>query len=134
MNKFIVVLACFILLACNSNGDGYKKPENALDAGREFINNSLKGRFRTAQKYMLVDSDNLFWLEKVSSKYNRMSEQEKAGFSTASININEVADVADSVTVINYSNSYTKVAQKVKVIKRNGEWLVDFKYTFSGNL
>jgi hypothetical protein len=67
--------------------------------------------------------------------FNKISEQEKAGYSKASININEVADVvADSVTIISYSNSYRKRSQKIKVVKYNGDWVVDFKYTFSGNL
>ena len=83
---------------------------------------------------MLLDDENVYWLNKVSTDYNKLSEQDKTGLSQSSININEVADITDSVTVINYSNSYKKRSQKVKVIKRNGEWLVDFKYTFSGNL
>ncbi|HEX8333327.1 MAG TPA: hypothetical protein VF622_11925 [Segetibacter sp.] len=132
MQKLTILL--FILLtSCNNKGD-YKKPENALEAGREFIENSLKGHFNTAKKYMLPDEENVYWLNKVTKDYNKLSEQDKAGLSQASININEVADVSDSVTVINYSNSYKKRSQSVKVVKHKGDWLVDFKYTFSGNL
>ena len=133
MKKLLPLLICTIVFACNSNSD-YPKPQNALDAGRGFIENSLKGHFETAKKYMIQDKENLYWLNKVSTDYNNMTEQDKAGFSNSSININEVADVTDSVTVINYSNSYKKRAQKVKVVNQNGDWLVDFKYTFSGNL
>ena len=82
---------------------------------------------------MLQDEENQFWLDKVSKDYSTMTEQDKAGLSKASINIIEVADMPDSVTIINYSNSYKKRPQKVKVIKDKGEWLVDFKYTFSEN-
>ena len=126
---FLLIIA----LSCNSKTD-YKKPENALEAGREFIDNSLKGRYNTAKKYMLQDQENIYWLDKVSKLHNELSEQEKAGLSQASIKINEVAYVSDSITVINYSNSYKKRSQKVKVVKHKGEWVVDFKYTFSGNL
>lgn len=84
---------------------------------------------------MLPDEDNNYWLTKISEQYNKYSEQEKAGFSQSSINILEVSDVvADSVTIINYTNSYKKQPQIIKIIKYNGEWKVDFKYTFSGNL
>jgi hypothetical protein len=84
---------------------------------------------------MLLDEENLYWLGKTVQNYNRYSEQDKTGFSKASININEVSDVVpDSVTIISYSNSYRNRPQKVKVVKHNGEWVVDFKYTFSGNL
>jgi hypothetical protein len=134
MKKLLPFILFSLLFACKGGNEDYRKPENALDAGREFIDNSLKGHFNTAKKYMLQDEENIYWLDKVSNDYNRMSEQDKAGFSNASININEVADVTDSVTVISYSNSYKKRAQKVKVINQDGNWLVDFKYTFSGNL
>ena len=132
MQKLTFLLVVF-LICCNNKGD-YKKPESALEAGREFIDNSLKGHFNTAKKYMLPDDENIYWLNKVSTDYNKLSEQDKTGLSQSSININEVADVSDSITVINYSNSYKNRSQKVKVVKHKGEWLVDFKYTFSGNL
>lgn len=134
MKKLLVALFCFLVLACNQNKKDYETPENALDAGRLFIEHSLKGEFTTARRYMLQDKENLYWLDKVSKDYNEFSEKDKAGFSGASIKINEVADVSDSITVINYSNSYRNRSQKVKVIRYSGNWLVDFKYTFSGNL
>ncbi len=132
MRTFLILFIIILVQACQSNQQ--TKAENALDAGREFIDQSLKGRFNTAKKYMLQDEENLYWLEKVSKDYNSMSEQDKSGYSNASLNIKEVTDVTDSITIINYDNSYKKRAQKVKVVKVNGEWVVDFKYTFSGNL
>ena len=52
----------------------------------------------------------------------------------ASRPINEDATVNDSTHIINYKNSYDNTGRKVKVILSNNEWLVDFKYTFDGNL
>jgi hypothetical protein len=134
--KYSLLLTLILFsFSCRNKDEEYHKPENALDAGREFIDQSLKGRFNTAKKYMLQDQENLYWLNKWSSDFNKISEQEKAGYSKASINITEVADVvADSVTIISYTNSYRKRQQKIKVVKHNGDWVVDFKYTFSGNL
>ena len=84
---------------------------------------------------MLQDEENQYWLAKWSKDFNSISEQEKAAYNKASINISEVSDVvADSLTVIKFSNSYRKIPQVIKVVKYKGEWLVDFKYTFSGNL
>ncbi len=135
MKYSLLLAAILFLFSCKNNDDEYHKPESALDAGREFIDQSLKGRFSTAKKYMLQDEENLYWLNKWSTDFNKISEQEKAGYSKASINIREVADVIpDSVTIISYSNSYRNRPQKIKVVKYNGEWVVDFKYTFSGNL
>lgn len=134
--KYLLITFLFLsLFSCSNKEDEYHKPENALDAGREFIEQSLKGKFATANKYMLQDQDNQYWLSKWSEQFNKISEQEKASFNKASIHISEVNDVIpDSVTVINFSNSYKNTPQKLKVIKYNGEWKVDFKYTFSGNL
>ena len=134
MKKLLMALLCLTVFACNQNKKDYQKPENALDAGRSFIEHSLKGEFSTAKRYMIQDKENLYWLDKVSKDYNGISEKDKAGFSSSSIKINEVADVSDSITVINYSNSYKNRSQKVKVVNYGGDWLVDFKYTFSGNL
>lgn len=131
----VVIFSLLSFLSCKNEEDEYHKPENALDAGREFIEQSLKGKFSTANKYMLQDQDNQYWLAKWSEQFNKMSEQEKASYNKASIRISEVNDVVpDSVTIINFSNSFKNIPQKLKVIKYNNDWKVDFKYTFSGNL
>lgn len=135
MKYLLILLATFVLFSCKNQDEEYHQPEDALDAGREFIQQSLKGKFNTANKYMLQDEDNQFWFAKWIQNFNKYTEQEKAGFNKASINILEVADIVpDSVTIINFSNSYKKSPQKLKVVKYKGAWVVDFKYTFSGNL
>jgi hypothetical protein len=134
MNHLLIIFVSLVLFSCSDEADEYHQPENALDAGREFIGQSLRGNFKTADKYMLQDKENQYWLSKWSGQFNKISEQEKASYSKASINIAEVNDVVpDSVTIISFSNSFKKAPQKVKVIKYNGDWKVDFKYTFSGN-
>jgi len=134
MKYLLIIFVSLLLHSCSNEEDEYHKPENALDAGREFIQQSLKGNFKTAGMYMLQDKENTYWLNKWSEEFSKTSEQEKATYNKASINIAEVNDVVpDSITVINFSNSYKKVPQKIKVIKYNGEWKIDFKYTFSAN-
>lgn len=132
MKKIVSIVLLSLVMACNGDLNDYQKPENGLDAGREFINNSLKGRFTTARKYMLQTEENNYWLNKVSTDYNQYSEKDKTGYSSASINISQVSDVVpDSVVMIDYSNSYIKRPQKLKVVKYNGVWQVDLSYTFS---
>lgn len=135
MKYLLVFFVSSLLFSCMNEQDEYHKPENALDAGREFIQQSLNGKFKTAEKYMLQDKENQYWLSKWSSEFNGISEQEKASYSKASINIAEVSDaVPDSITIISFSNSFKKAPQKLKVVKYNGEWKIDFKYTFAGGL
>jgi hypothetical protein len=125
------VFYCAVLCSCNQK---YSKAENALDAGREFIDGCLKGDFNKAEYYMLDDEQNKKLLLEQRRNYEGKSKQEKQEYSQASIIINEDATINDSTHIINYRNSYDKIARKVKVILNDDKWFVDFKYTFNGNL
>jgi hypothetical protein len=126
------IFCCVALAGCNIKK--YTKAENALDAGREFIDACLKGDFDKASYYMLQDEQNNSLLLQQKRNYDSKSNKEKDEYSNASIIIFEDDTVNDSTHVINYQNSYDKVGRKVKVIERNNIWMVDFKYTFNGNL
>ena len=125
----------FLFSACNEANNN-KKATFPLEAGRYFIDASLKGDYMEARKFLLADSINLMYLERINDFYNKMKPEEKEGYKNANIIIGKdgIENVSDSVTIINYSNSFKNMPSKIKVIKVNGEWLVDFKYTFSGNL
>lgn len=131
--KYIFFIALLAITSCN-NQNQYPKAENALDAGREFIDALLKGDFNRAAFYMTDDIQNVKLLHQYESKYNDQSSELKKQFSQSVINIIEVNDVSEKETIINYSNSYDKIAHKVKVKNIGGTWLIDFKYTFEDNL
>ncbi len=133
MKKMIFLLLPFLLPACN-NASQYPPAENALDAGREFIDGCLKGAFDKAGFYMLPDDTNKQDLEKIKQTYSTRNKSDRTQYEQASIIIENVDNVSDSITIINYKNSFDKIARKVKVVKQNGNWLVDFKYTFDGNM
>lgn len=123
------------LLSCNEQQEKYSPAENALDGGREFVDACLKGSFDKAKYYMIDDEANNGFLLKLKRDYNTQSKEEKQQYQQASININDVQEVDDSITIISYKNSFDKISRKIKVIKtKDKDWLVDFKYTFSGNL
>jgi hypothetical protein len=125
------VLCCAILCGCNQK---YHRAEYALDAGREFIDGCIKGDFNKASYYMLDDAQNKNLLLEQKRNYEGKSKQEKQEYNQASIIINEDAAINGSTHIINYQNSYDKIGRKVKVILHDNKWLVDFKYTFNGNL
>lgn len=129
-----LVTAFFGVSCGNGNQESYLKATNPLDAGREFIDGCLKGRFEQAALYMVKDADNLQDLEKLEKSYKSKSGADKKQYKQASIIIEAVEPVTDSITIINYKNSFDRVARKLKVVKQQGEWRVDFKYTFSGNM
>ena len=105
-----------------------------MDAGREFIDASLKGDFAKAFFYMLQDAENKKLLDKIETNYREKDRDGREQYRQASINIGEVTDITDKETIINYSNTYDKIGKKLKVILINNKWVVDFKYTFNPNL
>jgi hypothetical protein len=128
----IIIFFCSIIFSCTEKH--YTKAEDALDAGREFIDGCLKGDFDKASYYMLQDDENKSLLLQQKRNYDAKSKEEKQQYNTASIIIYENAAINDSTHIINYQNSYDKVGRKVKVVLKNDTWQVDFKYTFNPNL
>ena len=76
------------------------------------------------------------YLERINDFYQKMKPDEKEGYKNSNIIIGNdgVENVSDSVAIINYSNTFKNKPSKIKLVRVNGQWLVDFKYTFSGNL
>jgi len=133
--KFFLAAITFISLVLGCSGDKkYPKAENAFDAGREFIDGCLKGDFEKASFYMLKDEDNKAHLSKLQADYKLKSKSDKQQYHDASINILDDEEVDDHTHIINYKNSYDHIARKVKVVLQGSDWVVDFKYTFNGNL
>ena len=113
--------------------DDNNKPgsDTDVDAARSFIRFALDGDYKNARKFIVQDSLNLQYLEAFSSNYeNRMTPEDKRGYRTASINIHGIRQVNDSITVVNYSNSFKKSKDSLKVIRQLGQWQVDLKYSF----
>lgn len=129
---FAIVLSLVLLYSCNNKEE--HKPVTALDTGRSFIRASLDGDFKTAEKLLLKDTQNLQLFDSYKMYYERLSAEKKKNYKAASYEINKYLDVNDSTTIINYSNSYMNKPMEIKVVRKNKEWSIDFKYTYSGNL
>lgn len=132
--KYILLIATFWISACSTKEQTYTPAENALDAGRQFIDACLKGDFSKAKFYMLDDSTNSGHLNRAETKFRNLDKEGRQQLRTASINISEVSDIDTEHTIIYYSNSFDQQPLKIKVIKQKEVWLVDFKYTFNPNL
>ena len=77
------------------------------------------------------DSLNQQYIDAFERNYNeRMNPEDKRGYREASINIHLVNQLNDSITIVNYSNSYKNKNDSLKVVRSNGQWLVDLKYLF----
>ncbi len=132
--KYLFIFLSFFYFSCSSSSVQYQQANNSLDAGREFIDACLKGDFEKARFFMLKNSENEAFLKKIEADYRTNDRDRREQYREASINIAEVSDITENETIINYSNSFDKIGKKVKVVKVDNQWLVDFSYTFNPNL
>jgi type IV secretory pathway component VirB8 len=131
--KYYLLFSCALLLfSCNTTPS---IPNTDIDVAREFIKDIQQSDFKKAEKLLLKEETNNQYFERFEEHFKSRPKDELEQYKTADIIINEMSNVNDSVTVINYSNSFNKAEKnKLKVVKVNGQWLIDLKYTFSGNL
>ena len=123
-----IVPVLFLLAACGSGGShGYKKAEDAQDAGREFIRASLDGDYEKASAYLYADSTNQMLLGKWKKDYDRLDHEVQKKYRDADILVMNVQALNDSVTSYTYANTYKKDTTTLKVVRIQGEWLVDLK-------
>ena len=124
MKRFIWILA-ILLSSCSSKQQDYRKADDALDAGREYINAILQGDFSKAAFYTLPDDKNKSILEELEKNYRKKDKEGRQQLRTASININEVKEISSNSSQIYYSNSFDKESHILSVIKQKDGWLVD---------
>jgi hypothetical protein len=133
MKRALIVFSVFIMTIAACNNSTNVDKSDPLESGRGFIDASLKGDYIKAQKYILPDSTNMEYLEGLKTFNNNMSAEDRRGYSDANIIIDSSIAKSDSVDIIYYTNSYKNKPSKIKLVKQNNQWLVDFKYTFIGN-
>jgi len=135
MKKLSTLFLIFsFLCACNnSENEASGKPENDLDAARTFIRNALDGKFEQAKQLMVRDSTNEENMDVTERTYERMSEENRQGYHNASIQIYNTREVNDSTRIVTYSNSFKNQKDSLKLVRVNGQWLVDLKFTLQGN-
>lgn len=111
-----------------SLGGGYEKAENAQDAGREFIRASLDGDHQKARFFLLQDTTNLLLIERQQKDYQQLSGDEKRKHRESNIRPISIQKVNDSLTNYTYINSYNPTdTTMIRIVRANGEWLVDLK-------
>jgi hypothetical protein len=129
MQKFLLFSLTF-LIACTSKQANYSKAENAFDAGREFIDGTLKGDFKKSAYYMLIDSTNQNHLNVQEKEFRLKDKEGRQQLRTASINIQQIEDLDSVTSIIHFNNSFDKLNHTLKVVKQNNNWAVDYKYSF----
>lgn len=125
---FIVILFFSAFTSCN---DARKNPVTDIDVARAFIKDILDNDYKDAKTLVLDEEINKQYFELSKKDFEGKSKEELENYKKADIIINEIKNVNDSVTIVNYSNSYKKsMKYEVKVVRINSQWLVDLKHTF----
>ncbi|MEO7961920.1 MAG: hypothetical protein ABIR19_10255 [Ginsengibacter sp.] len=130
--KSVVSIMLLFVYGCNTSPE--IKKTDPLESGRGFIEASLKGNYDDAEKYLLRDSTNIDYFEGMKEFNSKQSDKEKQSYRDANIIIDSIEKINDSASVINYYNTYKMKPSRLKMVKRNSEWLVDFKYTFAESM
>ena len=135
MNSRIGFIICCIL---SFAGCSNKKelPNTDIEVAKTFVKYVLENDFKVASALVAKDAANDIFLKQLEkSQQEKWSKEVAEQYKNADVIIYEVSNVNDSISIINYANSYrVQEKSKVKVVKINGQWMVDLKYTFSGNL
>ncbi|HMG83054.1 MAG TPA: hypothetical protein VK559_08455 [Ferruginibacter sp.] len=129
-NIFAVFLLSSMLFACHSKKGN---PTTALDTGRLFIRTTLDGNFNDAEDLLYKDTMNVEIFESYKAFFSRLPDDTKDNYKQSDYTINKYTDLNDSTAVIDYSNSYMNKPMQIKVLKINGQWKIDFKYTTSAD-
>ena len=122
-----------VVFSCNSKTK--KEPVTDTEVATTFVRDLLDNDFKEAEKYLLKDDINMQIFERFKKQYSEKDKAVLDKYKQADIIVNETSYVTDSVYIFNYSNSYSRTDKTIlKLVRINNKWLVDLKYTFSGNL
>lgn len=128
--QLFTLLFLLVITSCNEVEKKAPASENNIDAARNFIRAALDGKFNEARSFMLADSLNNNYLDVVSRAYENLDPSIKDSYKGSTIIIKNTNEINDSVSVIVYANSYKNDNDTLKVIRKDGQWLVDFKYLY----
>jgi hypothetical protein len=134
MKKTIYILLLFVSFFSCKQPEGFHEAEDPMDAGREFLRSVLDGDFEKASLYVLDNAEDKELLERYKGYMKNQPQKERLNLKSSSIIINKIVNVNDSVTIINYSNSYSMKPTDLKVVLSDKKWRIDFSYTFSENM
>ena len=129
---FLPLLLAAVLFACNNKTK--KIPVTDVEVATTFVRNLLDNNFTEAELYLLKDETNNQIFERFKKQYSEKDKAILEKYKAADIIVNETSYATDSVYIFNYSNSYSRTDKTIlKLLRIDNKWLVDLKYTFSGN-
>lgn len=127
----LVLFIGFLAIASSCNmGVDEMKAESALDGGRYYIENCMKGDFKIAKKYLIASPQNQAIFDSLSAQYFLLDKEGRQQLRQASIQINEILSIDSTHSSFDYQNSLDKIAQKMMVVSTPEGWKVDLQYSY----
>lgn len=132
-NTFLLFILLAALASCSNNKKS--TPVTDVEVATAFVRDILDNDFADAEQFLLKDETNSDLFKRFQKQYAQKDKAVLEKYKGADIIVNETSYVTDSIFIFNYSNSYMRESKtKLKLVRINGKWLIDLKYTFSGNL
>lgn len=130
-----ILLSALLTVAVSCSSPSKKVPVTDTEVATAFVRHILDNKFDEAEQYLLKNETNNELFSRFRNQYSNQKKELLDKYKSADILVNEESYVTDSIYIFNYSNSFTKdVKNKLKLVRVKGKWLIDFQYTFSGNL
>ena len=126
--KFYLLLSVsLIFFSCHSD---QSIPSTDIDAANQFVQDIWQSDFKKAEKLLLSDETNKQTLDGFAVYFKRKPKEELEKYKSATLILNNVNPLNDSVSIVNYSPSFNKTEKnELKLVRKNGQWLIDIKYT-----
>ncbi|TDX00783.1 hypothetical protein [Dinghuibacter silviterrae] len=131
MRKYTYLLLALVAGLWSACHAPYAKPSDPTEAGRDFINATLKADYAIADGYILQDTLNQSTYRRYKQQYTSLPDAEKDSYAKASLVIYSVDKPSDSTAVIDFSNTYKNERSRVFLVRKGGEWWVDFAKMFT---
>jgi hypothetical protein len=125
------LLPVLLLLAGCAEPQGFRQPEDGLEAAREFIRATLDGDYGKAEMYVSAEGQDLELYARWREHMRRQPERERLGLKSSTILIESVETPNDSLTIVRYANSFHRQSTRIVVARRNGAWRVRFGETIT---
>ncbi len=125
-HTILLFAGLFMFFSCNTSGDGL--PTTDLEAAKQFVDNIWHNDFSKAEKLLLKDEGNQQTFDGFKAYYNRLPKEELEKYKNATLVLNSVTPLNDSVSFVNFSADFNKAKKdELKIVRINGQWYIDLK-------
>lgn len=133
MQKWIIIL-CFLVLGSCASKPEKPNPQDDIETAQVFLQAFNTGNDLLCKEFMIANDANEDLLKAQINILKQKTATQKKEIGECSIIIHNREVLTPKETIITYNTSVNKTIHKLKLIKKENKWKVDFGYTFNGNL